>query len=53
MITIFCEFGQISGKKLEFFSKTDVFIKSFQNLALFLSPKRQFFANFFQNLAVF
>jgi hypothetical protein len=35
MITIFFEFGQFSAKKLAFFSKTNVMIKFFQNLALF------------------
>jgi hypothetical protein len=35
MITIFCDFRQFSAKKLAFFSKTNVMIKIFYNLALF------------------
>jgi hypothetical protein len=35
MTTIFCDFSQFSDKKLAFFSKTNVMIKLFQNLALF------------------
>jgi hypothetical protein len=35
MITIFCDFSQFSAKKLAFFLKTNVMIKSFQNLSLF------------------
>jgi hypothetical protein len=35
MITIFCDFCQFSSKNLEFFSKTNVIIKSLHNLALF------------------
>jgi hypothetical protein len=35
MITIFCDFSLFSTKKLAFFSKTNVMIKSLHNLALF------------------
>jgi hypothetical protein len=35
MITIFCEFGQFSAKKLAFLSKTNGMIKLLRNLALF------------------
>jgi hypothetical protein len=35
MIPIFCDFRQFSAKKLAFFSKTNVMINFFQNLALF------------------
>jgi hypothetical protein len=35
MITIFCDFQQLSAKKLAFFSKTNVMIKFLNNLALF------------------
>jgi hypothetical protein len=43
MITIFCDFRQFSTKKLAFFSKTNVMIKTLHNLALFWVEKRQFF----------
>jgi hypothetical protein len=35
LITIFCDFYQFLAKKLAFFSKTNVMIIFFQNLALF------------------
>jgi hypothetical protein len=35
MITIFCNFRQFLAKKVAFFSKTNVMIKSLHNLALF------------------
>jgi hypothetical protein len=35
MITIFCDFRQFSAKKLAFFSKTNVMINFFHNLAFF------------------
>jgi hypothetical protein len=35
IITIFCEFRQFSAKKLALFSKTNVMVNFFQNLALF------------------
>jgi hypothetical protein len=35
MITIFCDFSQFSAKKLAFFLKTIVVIKTLHNLALF------------------
>jgi hypothetical protein len=35
MITIFCDFCKFSAKKTAFFSKTNVMINFFQNLALF------------------
>jgi hypothetical protein len=47
MITIFCDFWQFSAKKLAFFSKTDVVIKIFHNLALFWFKNANFFAEFF------
>jgi hypothetical protein len=47
MITIFCDFGQFSAKKLAFFSKTKVMINFFQNFSFVLSQKRQFFAEIF------
>jgi hypothetical protein len=34
MITIFCDFCQFSAKKLAFFSKTNVMIKTLQKLAV-------------------
>jgi hypothetical protein len=43
MITIFCDFCQISAKKLEFFSKTNVMITIFAKTSFVLSQKRQFF----------
>jgi hypothetical protein len=47
MITIFGDFWQLSAKKLAFFSKTNVMIKIFQNLALFWVKNGNFFAEFF------
>jgi hypothetical protein len=47
MITIFGDFWQLSAKKLAFFSKTNVMIKIFQNLALFWVKNANFFAEFF------
>jgi hypothetical protein len=44
MITIFCNFRQFSAKKLAFFSKTNVTIKIFHNLALFRVKNANFFA---------
>jgi hypothetical protein len=35
MITIFCDFCQFSAKKMAFFSKANVIIKTLHNLALF------------------
>jgi hypothetical protein len=35
MIAFFCDFRPFSTKKLAFFSKTNVMINFFQNLALF------------------
>jgi hypothetical protein len=35
MTTIFCDFQTIFGKKLAFFSRTNVMIKLLHNLALF------------------
>jgi hypothetical protein len=46
MITIFCDFSQFSAKKLAFFSKTNVMIIFFQNLASFRVKNANFFANF-------
>jgi hypothetical protein len=43
MITIFCDFCQISSKKLAFFSKTNVMITIFAKSSFGLSQKRQFF----------
>jgi hypothetical protein len=47
MITIFCDFSLFLAKKLSFFSKTNVMIKFFQNLALFEVKNANFFAKFF------
>jgi hypothetical protein len=47
MITIFCDFWQFSAEKTAFFSKTNVMINFFQNLALFCVKNANFFANFF------
>jgi hypothetical protein len=47
MIIIFCDLGQFSAKKLAFFSKTNVMIKSLDNLALFRVKNANFFADFF------
>jgi hypothetical protein len=47
MITIFCHFWQVSAKKLEFFSKTNVMIKILHNLALFWVKNAIFFAEFY------
>jgi hypothetical protein len=43
MITIFCDFSLFSAKKLAFFSKTNVMINFFQNLALFGVKNAKFF----------
>jgi hypothetical protein len=47
MITIFGDFRQFLAKKLAFFSKTNVMIKIFHNLALFWVKNANFFAEFF------
>jgi hypothetical protein len=47
MITIFCDFWQFSEKNLAFFSKTNVMIKIFHNLALSWVKNAKFFAEFF------
>jgi hypothetical protein len=47
MITIFCNFGQFSAKKMAFFSKTNVRIHFLHNLALFWVKNAIFFAKFF------
>jgi hypothetical protein len=47
MITIFCDFSPFSAKKMAFFSKTNVMINLFQNLALFVVKSANFFAKFF------
>jgi hypothetical protein len=47
MITIFCDFCQISAKKLAFFSKTNVMITIFAKTSFVLSQKRQSFPEFF------
>jgi hypothetical protein len=46
-ITFFCDFRPFSTKKLAFFSKTNVMINFFQNLALFRVKNAIFFAKFF------
>jgi hypothetical protein len=46
MIKIFCDFSQFSAKKLAFFSKTNVMINFFQNLALFWVKNAKFLLNF-------
>jgi hypothetical protein len=46
MITIFCDFCQLSAKQLAFFSITNVMIKHLHNLALF-SVKNAIFTIFF------
>jgi hypothetical protein len=47
MITIFCDFGQFSAKKLAFFTKTNVVIKILHNLALCFESKTPIFCRFF------
>jgi hypothetical protein len=47
MITIFCDFPQLSAKKMVFFLNTNVVMNFFQNLALFLVKNANFFAKFF------
>jgi hypothetical protein len=48
MITIFCDFCQLSAIKLAFFSKTNFMINFFQKLAVSsLSKKRQYFRQLF------
>jgi hypothetical protein len=46
MITIFCDFHQFSATKLTFFSKTNVMINFFHNLALFWVKNAIFSPNF-------
>jgi hypothetical protein len=46
MITIYCDFCQFSAKKLASFSKANVMMKFFHNLAFASSPNRQFLPNF-------
>jgi hypothetical protein len=46
MITIFCDFCQISAKKLAVFSKTNVMIKILHNLGLRGVKNGNFFADF-------
>jgi hypothetical protein len=46
IITIFCDFCQLSAKKLEFFSKSNVKIKNLHNLALFRVKNANFSQNF-------
>jgi hypothetical protein len=46
MITIFCDFRQLSVKILAFFSKTNVMIKILHNLAMFWVKNANFFAEF-------
>jgi hypothetical protein len=43
MSTIFCDFCQISAKRLAFFSKTNVRIKFLHNLAMFGVKNADFF----------
>jgi hypothetical protein len=47
MITIFCDFFPIFGEKIGVFSKTNVMINFFQNLALSRVKNANFFAKFF------
>jgi hypothetical protein len=47
IITIFCDFRPFSAKKLAFFSKANVMIKTLHNLALFRVKNANFFAEFF------
>jgi hypothetical protein len=49
MIIIFCDFWQFSAKKLAFFSKTNVMINFFHNLALFW-VKKPIFCRFFAKI---
>jgi hypothetical protein len=46
MITISCNFRQLSAKNLAFFSKTNVMIKILHNLALFWAQNAIFLLNF-------
>jgi hypothetical protein len=47
MITIICDFWQLSAKKLAFFSQTKVMIKILHDLALFWAENAYFYAAFF------
>jgi hypothetical protein len=44
IISIFCDFRQFSGKKLAFFSKTNVMIKIFAKTSSSLSKKTPIFS---------
>jgi hypothetical protein len=46
MIKIFGDFSQFSAKKLAFFSKANVMINYFQNLALFWVKNANFLQKF-------
>jgi hypothetical protein len=46
MITIFCDFWQLSAKKLAFFSKNQFYDKFLHNLANFESKTTNFLLNF-------
>jgi hypothetical protein len=48
MIRIFCDFWQFSAKKLVFFSKTNVMIENWRNLALFWVKNANFLQFFLQ-----
>jgi hypothetical protein len=50
MITIFCDFRQFFRRKLAFFSKTNVLISFFHNLALFCVKNANSFADFLANI---
>jgi hypothetical protein len=45
-ITIFCDFCQLTAKKLAFLSKTNVMINFFEKTSSHLSKKRQYYRQF-------
>jgi hypothetical protein len=47
MITIFCNFCQISAEKLAFFSKTNVMITFLQKLAVVKAKNANIFTKYF------
>jgi hypothetical protein len=47
MITIFCDFGQFSAKKLAIFLKTNVTIQILQKCSIWNKKRKNVFANFF------
>jgi hypothetical protein len=48
MITIFCNFGQFSAKKIGVFIKKQCYDQNFSKFSFVLSQKSKFFAIFFE-----